>query len=62
MYYLKDAKQEISNHLNNFFLGGKYKSKHRRWFILKENMLYYFKQPTVITIVCFFNKVTACLG
>jgi cytohesin len=26
--------------------GGKYKSKHRRWFILKENMLYYFKQPT----------------
>ena len=27
--------------------GGKYKSKHRRWFILKESMLYYFKQPTV---------------
>jgi len=27
--------------------GGKYKSKHRRWFILKESILYYFKQPTV---------------
>ena len=27
--------------------GGKYKSKHRRWFILKEGMLYYFKQPQV---------------
>ena len=27
--------------------GGKYKSKHRRWFILKEGMLYYFKQPSV---------------
>jgi len=26
--------------------GGKYKSKHRRWFILKESILYYFKQPT----------------
>ena len=28
-------------------VGGKYKSKHKRWFILKENVLYYFKQPTV---------------
>ena len=27
--------------------GGKYKSRHKRWFILKEGMLYYFKQPTV---------------
>lgn len=27
--------------------GGKYKSKHKRWFILKEAMLYYFKQATV---------------
>ncbi len=27
--------------------GGKYKSKHKRWFILKEGMLYYFKQPSV---------------
>ena len=27
--------------------GGKYKSKHRRWFILKEGMLYYFKQASV---------------
>ena len=27
--------------------GGKYKSKHKRWFILKEGMLYYFKQATV---------------
>ena len=27
--------------------GGKYKSKHRRWFILKDGMLYYFKQPSV---------------
>ena len=26
--------------------GGKYKSKHRRWFILKDNILYYFKQPS----------------
>lgn len=26
--------------------GGKYKSKHKRWFILKDGMLYYFKQPT----------------
>ncbi|KAL5474050.1 hypothetical protein EMCRGX_G028623 [Ephydatia muelleri] len=24
--------------------GGKYKSRHKRWFILKEGMLYYFKQ------------------
>lgn len=27
--------------------GGKYKSKHKRWFILKSGILYYFKQPTV---------------
>ena len=27
--------------------GGKYKSRHKRWFILKDSMLYYFKQPTV---------------
>ena len=27
--------------------GGKYKSKHKRWFILKGGMLYYFKQPSV---------------
>ena len=27
--------------------GGKYKSKHKRWFILKDSMLYYFKQATV---------------
>ncbi|XP_065898377.1 cytohesin-1-like [Dysidea avara] len=26
--------------------GGKYKTKHRRWFILKDNILYYFKQPS----------------
>lgn len=31
--------------------GGKYKSKHRRWFILKESMLYYFKQPTVSSTI-----------
>ena len=30
--------------------GGKYKSKHKRWFILKEGMLYYFKQPSVSTV------------
>jgi len=30
--------------------GGKYKSKHRRWFILKEGMLYYFKQPSVSSL------------
>ena len=30
--------------------GGKYKSKHRRWFILKESMLYYFKQPSVSSL------------
>ncbi len=29
--------------------GGKYKSKHKRWFILKERMLYYFKQANVCT-------------
>ena len=27
--------------------GGKYKSRHKRWFILKEKVLYYFRQPTV---------------
>ena len=27
--------------------GGRYKSKHKRWFILKEGMLYYFKQANV---------------
>ena len=32
--------------------GGKYKSRHKRWFILKEGMLYYFKQPTVSVCVC----------
>ena len=32
--------------------GGKYKSKHRRWFILKEGMLYYFKQATVSPVMC----------
>ncbi len=30
--------------------GGKYKSKHKRWFILKEGMLYYFKQANVHTV------------
>jgi len=40
--------------------GGKYKSKHRRWFILKESILYYFKQPTVSCDYClqvFFSLV-----
>ena len=36
--------------------GGKYKSKHRRWFILKEGMLYYFKQASV-SQCCVFHTV-----
>ena len=36
--------------------GGKYKSKHKRWFILKEGMLYYFKQPTVSCV----NMLICC--
>ena len=35
--------------------GGKYKSKHKRWFILKEGMLYYFKQATVSEKLALFR-------
>ena len=30
---------------------GKYRSKHKRWFVLKERMLYYFKQPSVSSLL-----------
>ncbi len=36
--------------------GGKYKSKHKRWFILKEGMLYYFKQANVRT--CMYDNTS----
>ncbi len=39
--------------------GGKYKSKHRRWFILKEGMLYYFKQASVSVLLWDVHTTTS---
>ena len=40
--------------------GGKYKSRHKRWFILKENVLYYFRQPTVSLYCIVYSQNYHC--
>lgn len=42
--------------------GGKYKSKHKRWFILKEAMLYYFKQATVSDHPVLVSTLHGCVA